>query len=35
VLIMQDEQGATQDEVSINNWKTEHITEYLTEKLKA
>jgi len=30
---MQDSDGATLEEVSIANWKTEHIEEYLSEKL--
>lgn len=34
-LFMQDEQGKNLDEVSVAQWKTEHLTEYLTEKLKA
>ena len=32
-LFMQDASGATLEEVSIANWKVEHIEEYLTEKL--
>ena len=32
---MQDESGQTLEEVSITNWKSEHIEEYLTEKLLA
>ncbi|KAL1520223.1 hypothetical protein AB1Y20_023693 [Prymnesium parvum] len=32
-LFMQDVSGATLDEVSIANWKVEHIEEYLSEKL--
>lgn len=32
-LFMQDSSGTTLDEVSIANWKTEHIEEYLNEKL--
>lgn len=34
-LLMQSDQGDTLDEVSVAQWKTEHLTEYLTEKLKA
>ena len=32
-LLMQDEHGATLEEVSIASWKREHIEEYLAEKL--
>lgn len=32
-LFMQDESGVTREEVAINSWKTEHIEEYLAEKL--
>ena len=32
-LLMQDASGAVVEEVSIANWKTEHIDEYLAEKL--
>ena len=32
-LLMQDSSGATLEEVSIASWKTEHISEYLAEKL--
>ena len=32
-LFMQDEHGATLEEVSIASWKREHIDEYLAEKL--
>ena len=32
-LLMQDASGATLEEVSIASWKTEHISEYLAEKL--
>ena len=32
-LFMQDEGGATLEEVSIASWKREHIDEYLSEKL--
>ena len=32
-LLMQDEHGATLEEVSIASWKREHIDEYLAEKL--
>ena len=34
-LLMQDSSGTTLEEVSIANWKTEHIEEYLNEKLAA
>ena len=34
-LFMQDEGGATLEEVSIASWKREHIDEYLAEKLTA
>jgi len=34
-LFMQDANGATLEEVSIASWKTEHIDEYLREKLAA
>ena len=34
-LFMQDEAGATLEEVSIASWKREHIDEYLAEKLTA
>jgi len=30
---MQDAEGRTLEEVSITNWKTEHIEEFLSEKL--
>ena len=32
-LFMQDAAGTTLEEVSIANWKSEHIAEYLSEKL--
>ena len=32
-LFLQDESGSTVEEVSIANWKREHIDEYLAEKL--
>lgn len=32
-LFMQDAAGMTLEEVSIANWKSEHIAEYLSEKL--
>ena len=32
-LFMKDASGAVIEEVSIANWKTEHIDEYLSEKL--
>lgn len=32
-LFMQDASGTTLEEVSIANWKGEHISEYLNEKL--
>ena len=32
-LFMKDASGAVVEEVSIANWKTEHIDEYLMEKL--
>jgi len=31
---MQDSSGATVEEVSIASWKSEHIEEYLAEKLQ-
>lgn len=34
-LFMKDSGGAVLEEVSIANWKTEHIDEYLAEKLAA
>ena len=32
-LFMQDAAGTTLEEVNIASWKTEHIDEYLSEKL--
>jgi len=32
-LFMKDASGAVLEEVNIANWKTEHIEEYLAEKL--
>jgi hypothetical protein len=34
-LLMQDATGATMEEVSIHQWKAEHIDEFLTERLEA
>ena len=34
-LFLQDDAGVTIEEVSIANWKREHIDEYLAEKLAA
>ena len=34
-LFMQDEGGATLEEIAISSWKREHIDEYLAEKLAA
>jgi len=34
-LFMKDASGAVLEEVNIANWKTEHIDEYLNEKLSA
>lgn len=33
-LFMKDASGAVKEEVSIANWKAEHIDEYLAEKLE-
>ena len=34
-LLMQDARGVTLEEVSIASWKSEHLDEYLAEKLAA